>query len=77
MDDGRRDLAGKAGHLALQLRPGSDQPSTHQERLGSGLVPKRLDLGCLGCSHCSIALTLYLAFTPLGNKDVTLMTSGE
>ena len=53
---------------------GSDQPSTHQEHLGSALVLKRLDSGCWGCSHCYTAPTLYLAFTPLGNKAVTLTT---
>ena len=61
VDDGRRDLAGKTGHLALQLRPGSDQPSTYQEHLGSGLIPIEAGLGVLGLSSL-----LYYSHTLLG-----------
>lgn len=63
---------GRLCHLAFSSGQGAISPE-HVKRLGSGLVPERLDLGC-----CLPSLlyppTLCLAFTSLGNKDVNLTT---
>ena len=70
MDNGRRDLAGKPGHLSLHLRPGSDQSPAHQKRLGSGLHLSKLGWGCWVCPHCYTPPTLSSALTSLERQGL-------